>query len=183
MAGGCVTDKLKLDLGSGPNPREGFTGVDSIKFNDATTVVDLKGPWPWEAESVEEVHCSHTLEHFERRERVHFMNELYRVLIPGGKATIIVPHWNSNRAYGDMTHCWPPVSEMFFYYLSKEWRKANAPHDDSEHSPTGYNCNFNATWGYSTHPALQTRAADYQQYAISWYKEACQDIIATLVKA
>src|SRR3989304_3239050 len=68
-------------------------------------------PWPWANDSVSEVHCSHTLEHFERRERVHVMNELYRVLIPGGKATIIVPHWASNRSYGDMTHCWPPVSE------------------------------------------------------------------------
>ena len=174
---------LKLDLGCGPNPREGFIGVDSIKFDKVTTVTDLAKPWPWANDSVAEVHSSHTLEHFERRDRVHFMNELYRVLVPGGKATIIVPHWNSNRAYGDMTHCWPPVSEMFFYYLSKDWRKQNAPHDDSEFNPSGYSCNFQAVWGYSVHPALAVRNAEYQQHALQWWKESAMDISATLTKA
>lgn len=178
-----VVPPLRLDLGCGPNPREGFHGVDSIKFDKVGTVADLSKAWPWENDSVAEVHCSHTLEHFERRERVHFMNELYRVMQPGAKATLIVPHWNSNRAYGDMTHCWPPVSEMFFYYLSRDWRKQNAPHDDSEFSPTGYNCNFVASWGYSMNPALAVRNAEHQQYAQTWYKEAVLDIHAQLVKA
>jgi hypothetical protein len=82
-----------------------------------------------------------------------------------------------------MTHCWPPVSEMFFYYLSRDWRKANAPHDDIEHNPKGYSCNFAATWSYSLHPSLTIRNAEYQQHAIGFWKEAAQDLIATLVKA
>lgn len=172
---------MKLDLGCGKNPKEGFTPVDSIKFTDATVVADLRQKWPWEDGSVEEVNASHVLEHFERRERVHFMNELYRVLKKDGKATIVVPHWASNRAYGDMTHCWPPVSEMFFYYLDKNWRKANCPHDDSEFNPEGYNCDFAATWGYSLRQDLLVKSPDTQQFALSNYKEAAQDTIATLV--
>jgi SAM-dependent methyltransferase len=181
---------LRLDLGCGPNPKEGFRGVDSLKFDRVDVVTDLRKEWPWPDNSVTEVHCSHTLEHFERRERVHFMNELYRVLKPGkngpdgkvieGFATIVVPHWSSNRAYGDMTHCWPPVSEMFFYYLSREWRQVNCPHDDIAHNPEGYSCHFGAIWGYSMHPHLVTRNAEYQQHALQFWKEAAMDISAVL---
>lgn len=171
---------MKLDLGAGKNKKEGFLAVDQYQMDGVDVVTDLRKPWPWEENSVEEVHASHVLEHFERRERVHFMNELYRVLKKDGKATIITPHWGSNRAYGDMTHCWPPVSEMFFYYLDKNWRTANCPHDDIAHNPDGYKCDFAATWGYSLHQTLPVRSPEYQQYAMQFYKEACQDLIATV---
>jgi hypothetical protein len=166
---------VKLDLGCGKNPKEGFEGVDSRAFGQQH-VVDLRDPWPWEAESVEEVHCSHFVEHLIAPDRIHFVNELFRVMKPGAKAQIIVPHWASCRAYGDLTHQWPPVSEFWFYYLSKAWREANAPHNDQ------YTCDFNATWGYSLHPNLTVRNQEFQQFAMQYYKEALQDIIATLVK-
>lgn len=174
---------MKLDLGAGKNKKEGFEGVDSIAFDGVDHVVDLTvTPWPFEDNSVDEVHCSHFVEHLTGRERVSFVNELYRILKPGAKATIIVPHWASCRAYGDMTHQWPPVSEFWFYYLKKEWRSVNAPHDDIEFNPHGYSCDFDAAWGYSLNQALHARNAEYQQYAISNFKEACQDIICTMTK-
>jgi hypothetical protein len=185
----AVQTPLKLDLGSGKNTREGFDGVDSRDFGQKY-IIDLRKPWPWDDESVEEVHCSHFLEHFTAPERIHFVNELYRVLQspvnakPGaafaerlaGKAQIITPHWASNRAYGDLTHQWPPVSEMWFYYLDKNWRETNAPHNDF------YKCDFLATWGYSLNPSIVPRNQEYQQHALQFWKEAAQDIIATLVK-
>lgn len=166
---------VRLDLGCGKNPREDFTGVDVRDFGQEI-VCDLRGDWKWEDDSVDEVHCSHFVEHLTAQERIHFVNELYRVLKPGGKATIITPHWASNRAYGDLTHQWPPVSEMWFYYLSKEWREANAPHNDQ------YTCDFDATWGYSTHPEINLRNQEYQQHALTFWKEAAQDTVATLIK-
>jgi hypothetical protein len=95
--------------------------------------------------------------------------------------TLIIPHWGSQRYYGDPTHK-EPFSEFGFYYLDKAWRAQNAPHADKQHNPNGYDCHFAVTWGYSMHPALQARNAEYQQYAMQWLKEACQDTIATLVK-
>lgn len=172
---------VKLDIGSGPNPKEGFEGVDIIKFEKVKHVYDVrKTPWPWADSSVEEVHTSHFIEHLTADERIGFMNELYRVLIPGGKATIIAPHWASNRAYGDPTHKWPPVSEMWFYYLLKEWRSKEAPHTDADHMKGGYSCDFDAQWGYAMHQGILSRNTEYQQYAISWYKDAILDIHATL---
>lgn len=174
---------LKLDLGCGKNKREGFWGVDIIKFPGVDQIVDLtKIPWPWEDESISEAHTSHFIEHLTAQQRVNFSNELYRVLVPKGTCQIIVPHWASGRAYGDPTHIWPPVSEWWFYYLSKTWRATDAPHVDITFNPDGFSCDFNATWGYALRGDLAVRNQEYQQFAIANYKEVCQDIIATLTK-
>lgn len=200
---------MKLDIGCGKNKREGFIGIDQFKMDGVDAVCDLrekhwefdKNPfgdaamqrhpedenyaisgWMLQDGTVDEVHCSHFLEHLTANERIRFYNELYRVLKPGAQATIIVPHWNSNRAYGDPTHQWPPVSEMSFYYLSKEWRETQAPHTDKQWNPDGYDCHFEATWGNGMHPALITRNQEYQQYAQTWYKEAIQDLHVNLKK-
>ena len=175
----------KLDLGCGKNKREGFSGVDSIAFDGVDVVCDLTvAPWPFADGSVEEVHSSHFIEHLTAPQRIVFANELHRVLKKGGKATLIAPHWCSCRAYGDMTHQWPPVSEFWFYYLSRKWRveDGNAPHDDIEYNKNGYSCDFDATWGYSLGQHLHTRNQEYQQFALGNYKESAQDIIATLTK-
>lgn len=174
---------VRLDLGCGKQKKDGFDGVDKIAFEGVDHVCDLSIPgWPFADGSVDEVHCSHFVEHLAARERITFANELHRILKPGGKATLIAPHWASCRAYGDMTHQWPPVSEFWFYYLKKEWRDQNCPHDDIEHNPYGYSCDFDATWGYSLNPALYTRNQEFQQFAMANYKEAAQDLICTLVK-
>lgn len=170
-----VPELLRIDLGCGKNPKEGFIGVDSRAFGQQL-VHDLTKPWPWADDSVDEAHCSHFVEHLEPMERVHFVNELYRVLKKGAKCQIITPHWSSNRAFGDMTHKWPPVAEMWYYYLSKDWREKNAPHNDF------YICDFDATWAWGINQALLPRNQEFQQFAISWYKEACQDLMATVTK-
>jgi hypothetical protein len=168
--------ELKLDLGCGKNVREGFTGVDLRDFGQPIRA-DLRSAWPWKDGSVAEAHSSHFIEHLKQQERIHFVNELYRVLVPGGKCQLIAPHWSSCRAYGDLTHEWPPISEFWFYYLNKAWREQNAPHNDA------YTCHFECTWGYSLHQGIQTRNQEYQMHALTYWKEAAQDIIATLVKA
>jgi SAM-dependent methyltransferase len=168
---------MKLDLGAGKNKKEGFIGVDSIAFEGVDIVHDLtQTPWPFEDNSVDEIHASHFVEHLTAPQRIAFVNECYRILKDGAKCTIITPHWASTRAYGDLTHQWPPVCEMWYYYLNKEWRAINAPHNQD------YQCNFDASWGYSMHPELLTRTPEHQTRALAFYKEAAQDLHATIIK-
>jgi SAM-dependent methyltransferase len=131
---------LKLDLGCGPNKRQdgAWVGVDALSFEGKVDVVSdiityLK---TLEDESVEEIYMSHVFEHFKNHDRPPLMNEIYRVLIPDGKVTIICPSWSHERAYGDVSHEWPPITSWSFYYMNKEWRDVNAPH-------CGYICDFN----------------------------------------
>lgn len=171
---------LKLNLGAGKSRIEGYLSVDSIPFEGLDVVTDLRKQWPWEDNTVSNIQMSHVLEHFTGDERVHIVNEMYRVLSPGGQAYIIVPHWASQRAYGDFTHQWPPVSEFFFNYLWKEWRAANAPHTDSQYNPKGYNCDFSFGGGYGVHEEVLKWNDERSQYAQKWFRDACADIHMTI---
>lgn len=181
---------LKLDLGCGRNKKQGFVGVDTFAMDGVDVVHDLRvSPWPWEDNSVSEVHCSHFIEHltnFEGRwERVRFFNELHRILKPGGTCSLIFPHWNSSRFYGDPTHK-EAMSEWTFFYLDRNWRLTlnNAPHADASINPNGYSCDFEWTYGYGVNPAFaaEGRNPAYTNFALQWWKEAATDIIATLKK-
>lgn len=168
---------LKLDIGCGTRKQAGFLGVDRIAFAGVDVVMDVSADkWPWPDSTVDEIHASHFLEHLTASQRIHFINEAWRVLKPGGKAHIITPHWCSNRAFGDLTHQWPPVSEMWYSYLCIPWRKDNAPHN------TEYVCDFEfpPVLGHSFHPAIAGRNDGYRELAQAWGKEAVLDLFATL---
>jgi len=168
-------EPLKLDLGCGPNKRPGFLGVDSIDFVGVDQVVDLRQPWPWADGSVGEVFSSHFFEHLTNPERVHAMNELYRVLTLGGKATIIVPEWSNACAYGDPTHQWPPFSGWAALYWDKNWRAGNAPH-------TGYVCDFEYVVGESFDEKILAYADERKQYMLAHSINAGRDLHFNLTK-
>lgn len=178
-----IIKPLKLNLGSGPAAKDGFINLDAIDFGNNTVCHIGKDRWPFEDSSVDEALCSHTLEHLTnldgRFERVHFFNELWRVLKPKAKCTLIVPHIFSIRYYGDPTHC-EGFSEFAFYYLDRAWRKSMAPHTDIEFNPRGYNCDLGCTWGFTLHPTLATRNSEYQQHAQTYWVEAKQDLHASI---
>jgi hypothetical protein len=173
---------LKLDLGCGKNKAEGFIGVDSLALPGVDTVADLRQRWPWADGSVEEVRCSHFLEHLTSGERTHFANELYRVLWANGKAQIITPHWTHACAYGDPTHQWPPVSEWAFQYWNRSWREAQAPHTDKKNFPGGYDCDFDWTIGFSWDPWLEARNNEMKAFAMQRYVNSSRDLVVNLTK-
>lgn len=81
---------MKLDLGGGVGARpEGFTRVD---INGGEVIWDLaQAPYPWPDNSVEAIHCSHTLEHLWKKDAYVCLQESFRILQPGGVITIAVP--------------------------------------------------------------------------------------------
>src|SRR3990167_9114992 len=55
---------IKLDLAAGQSPREGFEGVDYVETPQTKHHVNLlQFPWPWDSNSIDELHCSHFIEH------------------------------------------------------------------------------------------------------------------------
>jgi hypothetical protein len=183
-----------LDIGCGPNKAKDHIGMDAIAFPGVDVVHDLRvTPWPFADNSVETIHCSHVLEHLtnlnDKWERVKFFNELWRVMVPveynsaglpvKGVAKVILPHWSSTRYYGDPTHK-EPFSEFGVCYLDPQWRKANAPHTDIEHNPNGYDCHWAVSYDYSLHQNMAGRNQEYLTHAITFWKEAAQDLILTM---
>ena len=108
---------MRLNLGAADRKFEGFTSVDIVPPADVVT--DLSLEWPWEDSSIEEVRAHDVIEHVRDQiswrgiglnpavgnGRVHFLNELHRVLKPGARATIETP--NAAKGVGfmqDPTH-------------------------------------------------------------------------------
>jgi len=175
----------KLDLGCGKHPADGFIGVDAVAFPGVSVVADLRAPWPWADSSIDEVHSSHFLEHLEQSERIHFFNELHRVLKPGAQARIITPHWSHERSLGDPTHRWPAVCSWTYFYLNATWRKVNAPHCDFEDSGYGYTCDFDYVLA-GTHDPNDTyvafRTMEVKMSLMAHSVNVTTDLIATLTK-
>lgn len=92
---------MRLNLGANDRTIEGFRSVDIVPPADFVT--DLSQPWPWLDSSIEEVVAYDVFEHLP--DKRHTLNELWRVLMPGGIARIQVP--DSSEGDGadcDITH-------------------------------------------------------------------------------
>src|SRR5689334_5980472 len=86
------TSGLRLNLGSGQNPRQGFVNVD--KFGSPDVRHDLeKFPWPWPDNSACEIVMNHVLEHLGQQTDVFLaiVKELYRVCMNGAILRVNVP--------------------------------------------------------------------------------------------
>ena len=99
-----MKNKTILLLGCGKTKIPGAIGVDVVKIDGYVDVVhDLNQiPYPFKANSFKEIHMYHVLEHLDNPIKV--MEELHRILQPGGIVYIRVPHFSSMGAFSDITH-------------------------------------------------------------------------------
>lgn len=94
-----VETALRLNLGANDRRFPGFISVDIVP--PADQIADLTKEWPWPDSSVDEIVAYDVFEHLP--DKRHTMNELWRVLKPGAKATIQVP----DSSEGDGADCDP----------------------------------------------------------------------------
>jgi SAM-dependent methyltransferase len=100
-------EKAIVNLGCGKTRIPGSIGVDRIKIENYVDVVhDLDVvPYPFNSSSVDEIHFYHVLEHL--HDPVRKLEELFRILKPGGVLYMRVPHFSSMGAFTDLTHIRP----------------------------------------------------------------------------
>lgn len=96
-----------LLLGCGKTRIPGAIGVDRVPIDGYVDVIhDLDvTPYPFESNSASEIHLYHVLEHL--HDPLKKLEELHRILMPGGTLFMRVPHYSSNGAFSDMTHIRP----------------------------------------------------------------------------
>lgn len=98
-----TVETLKIDLGCGPNKKEGFKGMDILPLPGVDYMVDLEKGFGFIPDnSVDEFYTSHFLEHVQNLELI--MAEIHRTLKPGGTLTVFVPHFSNPYYYSDYTH-------------------------------------------------------------------------------
>jgi glycosyltransferase involved in cell wall biosynthesis len=105
---------LKVDIGGGLFPRNGYTTID---LEDADIVADLNDGIPLEDNSVGVLNASHIIEHL--RDPIKTMREIHRVLAHGGWAFIEVPSTEGNGAWCDPTHVSFWNEDSFPYYTKQ----------------------------------------------------------------
>ena len=103
---------LRLNLGCCDALLPGWVNVDLLP--PADQIADLRETWPWVDSSVDLVRAHDIIEHLP--DKIHTMNELWRVLCPGGRAEIVVPTTDGPGAWQDPTHVsfWNRRSFLYF---------------------------------------------------------------------
>lgn len=166
----------RINLACGNNPVKGFTGIDLLKEGTkADYCFDLEQyPWPIESGVAEQVHCAHFIEHVD--DAISFIDEIYRILKPGGAVRFVAPYYTSIRAWQDPTHK-RAISEAFFHYFDQDWRKfANVDQYPikSRFKVEKIDHSVNQAWAGKSQDALQ--------FAATHYWNVIDDILVTMRK-
>jgi cyclopropane fatty-acyl-phospholipid synthase-like methyltransferase len=107
---------VKINLGSGRDPQDGYVNLDAAPVPGADIVHDLDvAPWPFKDGEADEIRAVDIFEHVNNP--ITFMTECHRVLTPGGVLTIQTTFWRSETAFTDPTHRRFCTPHTFDYWL------------------------------------------------------------------
>lgn len=113
-----------VDIGCGGNKQgKDWFGIDYRSLPGVDLVQDLeKFPWVIPSESFDIAVASHVVEHIQPTHGIFisWMNEVWRILKPGGEFMISAPYAGSIGMFRDPTHCNFVNEETWSYF---------APHD------------------------------------------------------
>lgn len=124
---------IRLDIGCGEHKNKGFVGMDKRKLPGVDIVHDLeKFPYPIPSDCCLMIVGSHIVEHIKPWLMLDFMNELWRIMKPGGQLVFSHPYGVSSGFIQDPTHCnpcnentWqyfdPRFSVLYSIYRPKPW--------------------------------------------------------------
>jgi predicted SAM-dependent methyltransferase len=92
-----VGEKLKINLGCGPDVRPGWVNVDADPSHRPDVVWDLnQRPYPFDDGSADHVYAAQLLEHLTLH-CIEFFQESYRVLAADGTLEVVMPNMFSLR--------------------------------------------------------------------------------------
>jgi ubiquinone/menaquinone biosynthesis C-methylase UbiE len=95
--------KLRLDVGAGLHPKEGFITLDNSEACNPDILCDLDNESiPLPDDSVKEVWANYILEHC--KDHLKVMDEIWRVCEPGALVQLNVPHVGWDGAVTDPQH-------------------------------------------------------------------------------
>lgn len=111
---------LALDLGAAHRKPPGYLGVDQYDGDEVDIVATLPAPLDLPDDSVGVIRAVDFLEHVPAK--VPLINELYRVLAPGGMLLTLTPSSDGRGAYQDPTHVAFYNENSFWYYTDDQYR-------------------------------------------------------------
>lgn len=126
---GASAEPRRLNLGCGNDYREGWVNADiSTDIRTDAIVNVFAPPYPFADNEFDHVLVSHILEHVPhvlpgtdgaKNGLILVIEEIWRILKPGGTVEVRVPHHNSRKRWKDPTHT-RVVDPLQFEYFSPD---------------------------------------------------------------
>lgn len=83
---------LLVQVGCGPNGREGWVNIDCFPRETVNCLYDIRKDLPFDDASVRGIYAEHVVEHLDYTQAIPtLLAECYRCLAPGGVLRVIVP--------------------------------------------------------------------------------------------
>jgi predicted SAM-dependent methyltransferase len=114
--------KMKLNLGSGFRPHPGYVNIDCSERCKPDLLHDITTGLPYEDNSVDEIIAADFLEHIPIGKTVFVIEEIWRVLKPGGTLEHFTPSTDGRGAFQDPTHVSFWNQNSWLYYTHDAYR-------------------------------------------------------------
>lgn len=82
----------KLQIGSGPNPLEGWLNSDIRPRRGERVLLDATKPFPVDDQTFDYVYSEHMIEHLTFDQAMSMLQESFRILRPGGRIRVATPN-------------------------------------------------------------------------------------------
>lgn len=84
-----LNGEAKLNIGCGPDVREGWINADLSDYGDIC--IDARLPLPFPDASFRYIFSEHFIEHLDKTNAIQFFRECLRILVPGGRIRFTTP--------------------------------------------------------------------------------------------
>lgn len=107
------TNLTKLNLGCGEHKKEGYVNLDWQSLTQPDVAHDLNVlPYPFPDGTFELIEAYHVIEHLDKPFLV--MKEMHRILKPGGKLHLKVPHFSRGFTHAEHAHGFDVTFPLYF---------------------------------------------------------------------
>jgi SAM-dependent methyltransferase len=153
-----------LDLGCGAVTRvPGALRADRARGVRPDVVLDVEGALPFRDGALGRIYCYDVLEHV--RDLPRLMDDLHRVLAPGGRVFITTPHFSCANAHTDPTHAHRFGWRSFDYF--------DASHPLAYYSHARFRIvhrvlRFHGGWIDAVVRRIAARWPDFYEHRLTW---------------
>lgn len=118
-----VTVPRSINLGCADNILPNCHNVDLFQYKGVNEIVDLTKKFPYPDNYFDTIYAHDIIEHLP--DKIHTMNEIYRIASSKSRISIIVPSSNGTGAFQDPTHVsyWNERSFQYFDFNSAYFRR------------------------------------------------------------
>lgn len=113
---------MKLNLGSGFRPQPGYVNIDISERCKPDLLHDITTGLPFPDDSVDEILAFDFLEHIPIGKTIGVIEEIWRVLKPGGTLEHFTPSTDGRGAFQDPTHLSFWNQNSWLYYTHDVYR-------------------------------------------------------------